>query len=104
MVADAPFPPLPASSAARRSVSLLAEGEREAAVLRYKEKKKNRKFEKTIRYASRKEHAENRPRIKVRTTAGMGRRRRMREGTGGESGMELNERWTSAEARGVSLQ
>ncbi|XP_077245024.1 uncharacterized protein LOC143884991 [Tasmannia lanceolata] len=40
--------------------------EREARVLRYKEKKKNRKFEKQIRYASRKEYAEKRPRIKGR--------------------------------------
>lgn len=39
---------------------------REARVLRYKEKRKNRKFEKTIRYASRKAYAENRPRIKGR--------------------------------------
>ncbi|KAL0383215.1 UNVERIFIED_CONTAM: Zinc finger protein CONSTANS-LIKE 5 [Sesamum calycinum] len=35
-------------------------------VLRYKEKRKNRKFEKTIRYASRKAYAETRPRIKGR--------------------------------------
>ncbi|KAJ1258982.1 hypothetical protein BS78_10G118000 [Paspalum vaginatum] len=40
--------------------------EREARVLRYKEKKKNRKFEKTIRYATRKTYAEARPRIKGR--------------------------------------
>ncbi|CAN1826536.1 Zinc finger protein CONSTANS-LIKE 2 [Linum perenne] len=40
--------------------------EREARVLRYKEKKKKRKFEKTIRYASRKAYAETRPRIKGR--------------------------------------
>uniref|UniRef100_A0A7N0RI05 Uncharacterized protein n=1 Tax=Kalanchoe fedtschenkoi TaxID=63787 RepID=A0A7N0RI05_KALFE len=40
--------------------------EREARVLRYKEKRKNRKFEKTIRYASRKAYAETRPRIKGR--------------------------------------
>ncbi|XP_073156735.1 zinc finger protein CONSTANS-LIKE 3 [Henckelia pumila] len=40
--------------------------DREARVLRYKEKKKNRKFEKTIRYASRKAYAETRPRIKGR--------------------------------------
>nr|ASJ80970.1 constans-like protein [Ginkgo biloba] len=39
---------------------------REARVLRYKEKRKNRKFEKTIRYASRKAYAETRPRIKGR--------------------------------------
>ncbi|XP_076905714.1 zinc finger protein CONSTANS-LIKE 3-like [Bidens hawaiensis] len=40
--------------------------DREARVLRYKEKKKNRKFEKTIQYASRKAYAETRPRIKGR--------------------------------------
>ena len=39
---------------------------REARVMRYKEKRKNRKFEKTIRYASRKAYAEKRPRIKGR--------------------------------------
>lgn len=39
---------------------------REACVMRYKEKRKNRKFEKTIRYASRKAYAESRPRIKGR--------------------------------------
>ncbi|KAJ9562162.1 hypothetical protein OSB04_007322 [Centaurea solstitialis] len=40
--------------------------DREARVLRYREKKKTRKFEKTIRYASRKAYAEKRPRIKGR--------------------------------------
>ena len=40
--------------------------DREARVLRYREKKKMRKFEKTIRYASRKAYAETRPRIKGR--------------------------------------
>ncbi|CAH9107986.1 unnamed protein product [Cuscuta europaea] len=40
--------------------------DREAKVLRYREKRKNRKFEKTIRYASRKAYAETRPRIKGR--------------------------------------
>ncbi|KAF2568425.1 hypothetical protein F2Q68_00027435 [Brassica cretica] len=44
----------------------LSPAEREARVLRYKEKRKNRKFEKTIRYASRKAYAEVRPRIKGR--------------------------------------
>ncbi|GBG92894.1 hypothetical protein CBR_g57652 [Chara braunii] len=39
---------------------------REARVKRYKEKRKNRKFEKIIRYASRKAYAESRPRIKGR--------------------------------------
>lgn len=39
---------------------------REARVLRYREKRKTRKFEKTIRYASRKAYAESRPRVKGR--------------------------------------
>lgn len=39
---------------------------REARVMRYKEKRQKRKFEKTIRYASRKAYAESRPRIKGR--------------------------------------
>ncbi|XP_010525560.1 PREDICTED: zinc finger protein CONSTANS-LIKE 4 [Tarenaya hassleriana] len=44
----------------------LSPAEREARVLRYREKRKNRRFEKTIRYASRKAYAEMRPRIKGR--------------------------------------
>uniref|UniRef100_A0A804R2E5 Uncharacterized protein n=2 Tax=Zea mays TaxID=4577 RepID=A0A804R2E5_MAIZE len=44
----------------------LASMDREARVLRYREKKKSRKFEKTIRYATRKTYAEARPRIKGR--------------------------------------
>ncbi|KAJ4898599.1 Zinc finger protein CONSTANS-LIKE 2 [Raphanus sativus] len=44
----------------------LTPADREARVLRYREKKKKRKFEKTIRYASRKAYAEIRPRIKGR--------------------------------------
>uniref|UniRef100_A0A0D9X5T3 CCT domain-containing protein n=1 Tax=Leersia perrieri TaxID=77586 RepID=A0A0D9X5T3_9ORYZ len=39
---------------------------REERVRRYREKRKNRKFQKTIRYASRKAYAEARPRIKGR--------------------------------------
>ncbi|CAL5367491.1 unnamed protein product [Camellia sinensis] len=46
--------------------SQLSPMDREARVLRYREKKKARKFEKTIRYASRKAYAETRPRIKGR--------------------------------------
>jgi len=53
------FPPLPMPSH-------LTPLDREARVLRYKEKKKTRKFEKKIRYASRKAYAETRPRIKGR--------------------------------------
>lgn len=40
--------------------------EREARLMRYREKRKNRRFDKTIRYASRKAYAEARPRIKGR--------------------------------------
>ncbi|CAH8327930.1 unnamed protein product [Eruca vesicaria subsp. sativa] len=47
-------------------VQMLSPMERKARVMRYREKKKTRKFEKRIRYASRKEYAEKRPRIKGR--------------------------------------
>lgn len=47
-------------------VQMLSPMDREARVMRYREKKKMRKFEKTIRYASRKAYAETRPRIKGR--------------------------------------
>ncbi|KAG6493500.1 zinc finger protein HD1-like [Zingiber officinale] len=40
--------------------------EREAILTRYREKRKTRRFEKTIRYASRKAYAEARPRVKGR--------------------------------------
>lgn len=39
---------------------------REAKVLRYKEKKKARKYAKKVRYTSRKAYAESRPRVKGR--------------------------------------
>ncbi|GAV77838.1 zf-B_box domain-containing protein/CCT domain-containing protein, partial [Cephalotus follicularis] len=45
---------------------VIASADREARVSRYREKRKNRRFEKTIRYASRKAYAETRPRIKGR--------------------------------------
>ncbi|XLR05415.1 hypothetical protein S83_071613 [Arachis hypogaea] len=54
------FPPMPMPS------PLLTPMDRVARVLRYKEKKKTRKFEKKIRYESRKAYAETRPRIKGR--------------------------------------
>ncbi|KAG2691320.1 hypothetical protein I3843_08G004700 [Carya illinoinensis] len=53
------------TDSANRAVQISA-ADREARVLRYREKRKNRKFEKTIRYASRKAYAETRPRIKGR--------------------------------------
>ncbi|XP_074580880.1 transcription factor GHD7-like [Curcuma longa] len=40
--------------------------EREAKIMRYKEKRKKRRYEKQIRYASRKAYAEMRPRVKGR--------------------------------------
>lgn len=40
-------------------------GQREASVLRYKEKRQNRLFSKKIRYQVRKLNAEKRPRMKV---------------------------------------
>ncbi|KAJ3696427.1 hypothetical protein LUZ61_000132 [Rhynchospora tenuis] len=40
--------------------------DREARLMRYREKRKSRRFEKTIRYASRKAYAETRPRVKGR--------------------------------------
>ncbi|KAJ7527486.1 hypothetical protein O6H91_16G057200 [Diphasiastrum complanatum] len=43
-----------------------AVGERAARVMRYKEKRKTRRFEKTVRYISRKAFAEIRPRVKGR--------------------------------------
>ncbi|XP_062101578.1 zinc finger protein CONSTANS-LIKE 4 [Humulus lupulus] len=49
-----------------RQPAQFSSADREARVLRYREKRKNRKFEKTIRYASRKAYAETRPRIKGR--------------------------------------
>ena len=54
------------STSAIQMPSQLSPMDREARVLRYREKKKTRKFEKTIRYASRKAYAETRPRIKGR--------------------------------------
>ena len=39
---------------------------RKAKVLRYREKRKERKFEKTIRYSSRKANAETRRRVRGR--------------------------------------
>ncbi|XP_011656660.1 zinc finger protein CONSTANS-LIKE 5 [Cucumis sativus] len=56
---------LPLSGSGNQATQLCGM-DREARVLRYREKRKNRKFEKTIRYASRKAYAETRPRIKGR--------------------------------------
>lgn len=40
--------------------------EREAKIMRYKEKRKKRRYEKQVRYESRKAYAEMRPRVKGR--------------------------------------
>ncbi|KAL5211261.1 hypothetical protein ABZP36_022108 [Zizania latifolia] len=56
-----------AAAAAPPMAVLASKGEeREARLMRYREKRKNRRFDKTIRYASRKAYAETRPRIKGR--------------------------------------
>ena len=52
----------PAKTGANLAVAL----DREVRVMRYREKRKNRKFERKIWYASRKAYAETRPRIKGR--------------------------------------
>ncbi|KAM0920693.1 hypothetical protein ACQ4PT_007347 [Festuca glaucescens] len=57
--APAPAPSTPAVVASKGK-------DREARLTRYREKRKNRRFSKTIRYASRKAYAETRPRIKGR--------------------------------------
>lgn len=56
----------PNNSTTQSQPTQLSGLDREARVMRYREKRKNRKFEKTIRYASRKAYAETRPRIKGR--------------------------------------
>eukprot|EP00250_Pteridium_aquilinum_P013626 c21463_g2_i1 orf=535-1656(+) len=63
---DISTPAGPGAMPRTQSVYQLEPLAREARVLRYKEKRKNRKFEKTIRYASRKAYAETRPRVKGR--------------------------------------
>ena len=47
-------------------VQLAPTEQREAKLMRYKEKRKKRRYEKQIRYASRKAYAEMRPRVKGR--------------------------------------
>lgn len=55
-----------AADSSAKSGNPTAQMEREARVMRYREKRKSRRFEKTIRYASRKAYADARPRIKGR--------------------------------------
>eukprot|EP00197_Chlamydomonas_leiostraca_P002010 CAMPEP_0202857206 /NCGR_PEP_ID=MMETSP1391-20130828/235_1 /ASSEMBLY_ACC=CAM_ASM_000867 /TAXON_ID=1034604 /ORGANISM="Chlamydomonas leiostraca, Strain SAG 11-49" /LENGTH=394 /DNA_ID=CAMNT_0049535985 /DNA_START=78 /DNA_END=1262 /DNA_ORIENTATION=- len=62
-------PAAASAAAAAHQQAMLMNGAnltREQRVARYREKRKNRKFQKTIRYASRKAYAEVRPRIKGR--------------------------------------
>ncbi|KAL5206269.1 hypothetical protein ABZP36_034478 [Zizania latifolia] len=59
------FTAVSSSTTAHMSPQLMA-ADREARVHRYREKRKTRRFEKTIRYASRKAYAETRPRVKGR--------------------------------------
>jgi hypothetical protein len=66
---------VPDAATGAAPVAVVSRGrEREARLMRYREKRKSRRFEKTIRYASRKAYAETRPRIKgrfaKRTSAG----------------------------------
>uniref|UniRef100_A0A0E0JWB1 CCT domain-containing protein n=1 Tax=Oryza punctata TaxID=4537 RepID=A0A0E0JWB1_ORYPU len=60
-------PEMSDGAAAGRAYAAAAAAEgRASRLMRYREKRKNRRFEKTIRYASRKAYAETRPRIKGR--------------------------------------
>ncbi|KAJ1271729.1 hypothetical protein BS78_06G148500 [Paspalum vaginatum] len=74
--------------------------EREARLMRYREKRKSRRFEKTIRYASRKAYAERRPRIKGRFA-----KRTPGAGADGEEPLEEHEEemYTSAAAAVAAL-
>ncbi|XP_010914103.2 zinc finger protein CONSTANS-LIKE 3-like [Elaeis guineensis] len=65
-VAVVPDESATAADASARSGNPTVQMEREARVMRYREKRKSRRFEKTIRYASRKAYADARPRIKGR--------------------------------------
>ncbi|XP_051218030.1 zinc finger protein CONSTANS-LIKE 5 [Lolium perenne] len=67
--------------------------EREARLMRYREKRKSRRFEKTIRYASRKAYAETRPRVKGRFA----------KRTGGDAMEEHEEMYSSAAAAVAAL-
>uniref|UniRef100_A0A0D9W6Q8 CCT domain-containing protein n=1 Tax=Leersia perrieri TaxID=77586 RepID=A0A0D9W6Q8_9ORYZ len=71
--------------------------EREARLMRYREKRKSRRFEKTIRYASRKAYAETRPRIKGRFA------KRTPRGGGADADGEDEEMYSSAAAAVAAL-
>uniref|UniRef100_J3LZ93 CCT domain-containing protein n=1 Tax=Oryza brachyantha TaxID=4533 RepID=J3LZ93_ORYBR len=71
--------------------------EREARLMRYREKRKSRRFEKTIRYASRKAYAETRPRIKGRFA------KRIPGGADADADGEDEEMYSSAAAAVAAL-
>ncbi|CAN6268403.1 unnamed protein product [Urochloa humidicola] len=90
-----------AAAAAAPVVPVVSRGlEREARLMRYREKRKSRRFEKTIRYASRKAYAETRPRIKGRFA-----KRTAGAGADGEDTLEEHEEemYTSAAAAVAAL-
>ena len=80
---------------AAAAVPVVSRGrEREARLMRYREKRKIRRFEKTIRYASRKAYAETRPRVKGRFAK--------RTGTAGAEVEEHEEEMYSSAAAAVA--
>ncbi|CAN6235508.1 unnamed protein product [Urochloa humidicola] len=88
-----------AAAAAAPLVPVVSRGlEREARLMRYREKRKSRRFEKTIRYASRKAYAETRPRIKGR----FAKRTAGGAGAEGEDPLEEHEEMYSSAAAAVA--
>ncbi|PWZ39302.1 Zinc finger protein CONSTANS-LIKE 3 [Zea mays] len=86
-----------AASGMAPMVAVVSRGlEREARLMRYREKRKSRRFEKTIRYASRKAYAETRPRIK-------GRFAKRTPGAGEDTLEEHEEMYSSAAAAVAAL-
>ncbi|EES12446.2 hypothetical protein BDA96_06G149400 [Sorghum bicolor] len=86
-----------AAAGAAPVVAVVSRGlEREARLMRYREKRKSRRFEKTIRYASRKAYAETRPRIK-------GRFAKRTPGAGEDPLEEHEEMYSSAAAAVAAL-
>ena len=87
-----------AAAGAAPVVPVVSRGlEREARLMRYREKRKSRRFEKTIRYASRKAYAETRPRIKGRFA-----KRTPGPGADGEDPLEEHEEMYSSAAAAVA--
>ena len=87
-----------AAAGAAPVVAVVSRGlEREARLMRYREKRKSRRFEKTIRYASRKAYAETRPRIKGRFA-----KRTPGAGADGEDTLEEHEEMYSSSAAAMA--